>query len=333
MAAQKNVKLSSGKMMPLLGLGCWQSPPEEVAIAVETALDAGYRHIDTAYNYLNEEAVGKGIHAWMNKAKGASKIINGAVRKEIFVVTKLPMIGMYAGGIEEYLRKSLKKLQLDYVDLYLVHSPIGFKGAAHDKDLMPKNKDGLVNIDYGTDQIAVWKEMEKMVDLGLTKSIGVSNFNEKQLRRLLAIGRIPPAVNQIEMHLEFQQLEMHKFCKENNIILTAYGPLGSPGRQYLNDSYKPQLLNNALVKMVADHHKVTTAQVLIRYWIQRNVVVIPKSTNKGRIQVNGDVLGFQLTEQEMEALLGLNKGPSCRSFRQYAMIPGVKEHADCPFFV
>jgi len=331
MSSQKTIKLSSGHMMPLLGLGCWQSPPAEVTTAVEAALDAGYRHIDTAYLYLNEEAVGEGIHAWMNKTKGASRIVNGAVRKDIFVVTKLPMIAMYDGGVEEYLRKSLKKLNLDHVDLFLIHGPIGFKGAAHDKDLMPKTKDGAFNIDYGTDHIALWKEMEKMVDLGLTKSIGVSNFNNQQLRRLLAIARIPPAVNQVEMHLEFQQLEMHKFCQENNIIMTAYGPLGSPGRQLPGESYKPQLLNNALVKMVADHHKVTPAQVIIRYWIQRNVVVIPKSTNKGRIQTNGDVWGLRLTDQEMEALLGMNKGPSCRSFLNMRAIPGVSEHAECPF--
>jgi len=318
-------------MMPLLGLGCFQSPPAEVTAAVEAALDAGYRHIDTAYNYLNEDAVGKGIHAWINKSKGASKK-EAALRKEVFIVTKLPMIGMYAGGVEEYLKKSLKNLQQNYVDLFLIHYPIGFKGAAHDKDLFPKNKDGMPNnLDYGVDHIALWKEMEKMVDLGLTKSIGVSNFNPQQLRRLLAIARIPPAVQQVEMHLEFQQLELQKFCQENNIIMTAYAPLGSPGRQLPGEAYKPQLLNNALVKMVADHHKVTTAQVLIRYWIQRNVVVIPKSTNKGRIQVNGDVWGFKLTDQEMEALLGMNKGPSCRSFRQMSLMPGVKEHPENPF--
>ncbi|CAL4076471.1 unnamed protein product [Meganyctiphanes norvegica] len=291
MESQKCVKLSSGHMMPLLGLGCFQSPPAEVTAAVEAALDAGYRHIDTAYNYLNEDAVGKGIHAWINKSKGASKK-EAALRKEVFIVTK---------------------------------------GAAHDKDLFPKNKDGMPNnLDYGVDHIALWKEMEKMVDLGLTKSIGVSNFNPQQLRRLLAIARIPPAVQQVEMHLEFQQLELQKFCQENNIIMTAYGPLGSPGRQLPGDAYKPQLLNNALVKMLADHHKVTTAQVLIRYWIQRNVVAIPKSTNKGRIQVNGDVWGFKLTDQEMEALLGMNKGPSCRSFRQMSSLPGVKEHPENP---
>lgn len=325
MSQEKSVKLSSGHMMHLLGLGCWQSPPEELSAAVEAALDAGYRHIDTAYNYLNEEAVGKGIHDWMNKATAAQP------RKDIFVVTKLPMIGMYAGGVEEYLRKSLKKLNLDYVDLFLIHHPVGFKGAAHDKDLMPKDKNGMVNLDYGTNHIELWKEMEKMVDLGLTKSIGVSNFNANQIRRLLAIARIPPAVQQVEMHLEFQQLELQKFCQENNIFMTAYGPLGSPGRQLPGEAYKPQLLNNALVKMIADHHKVTTAQVLIRYWIQRNVVVIPKSTNKGRIQVNGNVWGFHLSEQEMEALLGMNKGPACRSFRQMSRIPGITDHVECPF--
>merc|ERR1711970_168792 len=151
MPEDRSVKLINGTMMPLLGLGCWQSPVEEVAAAVESALEWGYRHIDTAYNYLNEEGVGQGLQNWLQKSK--------IKRSEVFVVSKLPMIGMYEGGVETYLRKSLEKLKLNYLDLYLIHCPIGMKGS-HDRDTFPKDSDGKFMVDHATDLIAIWKEME-----------------------------------------------------------------------------------------------------------------------------------------------------------------------------
>lgn len=318
----KTVQLNSGYHMPLLGLGCWQSPAGEVEAAIEIALDEGYRHIDTAYNYLNEDAVGVGIHKWLKKTK--------TDRKEVFVVTKLPMIGMYPGGIEKFLKKSLEALKLDYVDLYLVHFPVGMKGK-DDRDVFPRNEKGIMCIDDATDLIAIWKEMEKMVDMGLTKTIGVSNFAIKQIKKISANARIQPAVQQIELNAEFQQVSMQEFCKSRNIVITAYAPIGSPGRpSFLKE--KPggyKLLDNPVVSLVAERHKVTNAQVLIRFLIQQNLVTIPKSVNPQRIKINGDIWGFNLSEVEMAALKSLNKGESGRLFDLTAF-PGTEDHPECP---
>ncbi|XP_045615067.1 1,5-anhydro-D-fructose reductase [Procambarus clarkii] len=317
----REVLLSSGHHMPLLGLGCWQSPADEVAAAVEVALEAGYRHIDTAFLYLNEDSVGAGLHRYLEKS--------GTPRDKVFVVTKLPLHGMYAGGVEKFLKKSLEALKLSYVDLYLIHLPVGVKGA-HDMDTMPKTQDGMIIIDCSTDLIALWKEMEHMVDKGLTKSIGVSNFSVKQIRKLCAISRIQPAVQQVELHVHFQQREMQEFCRAQNIVVTAYGPLGSPGRQVEKGmDTLPRLLDDPVVRLVAERHGVSTAQVLIRFLIQQGIVAIPKSTNPQRIKVNGEVWSFTLSEMEMAALTSLDKGESGRSFT-FANFPGMSEHPEFP---
>lgn len=313
------VPLSSGYHMPLLGLGCWQSPPGEVELAVEAALDAGYRHIDTAFIYQNEEAVGFGLHKWLQKT--------GTKRSEVFVVTKLPMIGMYSSGVEKFLKKSLAVLKLDYVDLYLIHLPVGLKGK-HDQDIFPVNDDGTINVDDATDIIAVWKEMEKMVDMGLTKSIGVSNYSIKQLKKTNAIARIQPSVHQVELNVYFQQQEMQEFCHAHNIILTAYAPLGSPGRKS-NESL-PRLLEDPIVNLVAERHGITPAQVLIRFLIQQNITTIPKSINPERIKINGDVWKFSLSELEMTALKTLDRGRSGRSFTM-STFKGMTDHPEYPF--
>ncbi|KAB7495948.1 Aldo-keto reductase family 1 member B10, partial [Armadillidium nasatum] len=262
---------------------------DEVEKAVEFAFDCGYRHVDTAYNYKNEEEVGRGIKNWLKKT--------GSKREDLFIVTKLPMIGMYQGGVEKFLRMSLKKLGLGYVDLYLIHAPIGMK------------------------------EMEKMVDLGLTKSIGISNFSIKQMRKIKAIAQIPPAVNQVEMNVTFQQKELLEFCRENYIVVTAYAPLGSPGRTSVLSKTAPenpaakQLLQNPVVKLISDKHNVSPAQVLIRYLIEKEVVVIPKSVNPERIKTNGDVFSFSLDETDKAALLLLDLGDEGRSFN-FMSYPG-----------
>nr|XP_027206724.1 aldose reductase-related protein 2-like [Penaeus vannamei] len=318
---KKTVTLSCGGHMPLVGLGCWQSPPDQLTRAVEAALDAGYRHIDTAYNYLNEEAVGAGIRNWLEKT--------GKSRGEVFVVTKLPMNGMYEGGVEKFLKKSLEKLQLGYVDLYLVHGPVGVIGK-DDNDIFPM-VDGKLNVDFGTDLIAVWKEMEKMKTLGLARSIGVSNFSVKQLRKICAVAKVPPSVQQVELHAYFQQPDMQEFCKSRNIAITAYAPLGSPGRQsipMLSGGHIPSLMEDPVVRLVAERQGVTAAQVLLRFLVQQGIIAIPKSVTPSRIAANFDVWNFSLTDTEMAALRSLDKGPSGRSF-VFANRPGLVDHPEC----
>ena len=321
-----SVQLNNGQKMPLLGLGCWHAPADEVAAAVEAALLAGYRHIDTAYNYLNEDGVGRGIKAVLDSGK--------VKRSDIFVVTKLPNIAMQAGKVEKYLKKSLKALGLDYIDLYLVHGPFGVVERS-ERDVLPM-ENGRVLFDYSTDLIAIWKDMEKMVSLGLTKSIGVSNFSDKQITKIVANAKIPPAVLQVECHVYFQQLKIREVCKKYNIAITAYAPLGSPGRKVLYEKRGmnvelPDLLNNPVVRLIAEKQKRTTAQVLLRFLVQQNIIVIPKSTNAGRIKQNGDIFDFKMDELDMEALRSLDQGEDGRSFKFYDSYLGLENHPEFDF--
>ncbi|RXG60665.1 1,5-anhydro-D-fructose reductase [Armadillidium vulgare] len=292
-----------------------RSVADEVEKAVEFAFDCGYRHIDTAYNYKNEEEVGRGIKNWLKKT--------GSKREDLFIVTKLPMIGMYQGGVEKFLRISLKKLGLGYVDLYLIHTPIGMKGK-NDNDVFPVDENGKFVVDDSTDLIAIWKEMEKMVDLGLTKSIGVSNFSVKQMRKIKAIAQIPPAVNQVEMNVTFQQKELLNLSR-NDIVVTV-APLVTRKQVFVQTTQENsaawQLLQNPVVKLISDKHNVSPAQVLLRYLIEKEVVVIPKSVNPERIKTNGDVFSFSLDETDNLALLLLDLGDEGRSFN-FMNYPGI----------
>ena len=324
-----SVRLNNGMEMPLLGLGCWQAEDgKDMAVAVEVALLAGYRHIDTAYFYTNEADVGRGIKAAI--ASGKVK------RSEIFVTTKLPPIGMRPECVEKYLRKSLKALDLDYIDLYLVHHPVGFKD---EDDNMPLENPGTdkkgIRWDFSTDHIAIWRKMENMVELGLTKAIGISNFNVRQMRKIIAIAKIPPAVNQLQCHVYFQQKELREACKENRIAITAYASLGSSGRKVYHQKRgrtveQPDLLSDPVVRLVAEKHRRSAAQVLLRFLVQQDVIVIPKSTNAQRIQQNGDIFSFKLDELDMEALRSLDRGSAGKIYR-CEFLPGYELHPESFF--
>lgn len=210
--------LRSGVKMPRIGLGTWRAPNEEVEQAVNLAFEIGYRHIDAATAYMNEAAIGNVISQWLQAGK--------MKREDLFICTKLPPIANRPRDVERYLRNSLRALQLDYVDLYLVHCP--FAMPETDGPFLT-DEDGNCILDTESTQVEVWKTMEEMVDLGLTKTIGVSNFNEEQIQRLLNNCRIRPEVLQIEVHLYLQQHKMVEFCKKNDIAVTAYSPLGSKG--------------------------------------------------------------------------------------------------------
>ncbi|XP_042869602.1 aldo-keto reductase family 1 member B10-like [Penaeus japonicus] len=296
-------------------------PLEQVTQAVEAALDAGYRHIDTAYNYLNEEAVGAGLRNWLEET--------GKSRSEVFVVTKLPMIGMYEGGVEKFLKKSLEKLQLGYVDLYLIHLPVGMK-SNDDNDIFPV-VNGQINVDFATDLIAVWREMEKMKTLGLTRSIGVSNFSIPQMRKICAVAKVKPSVHQVELHAHLRS----KTCKSSARVTTSplLPTLPVPRRKQMTRlRFKhevPELLEDPVVRLVAERHSVSSAQVLLRFLVQQGIIAIPKSVTPSRIVANNDVWKFALSDTEMAALKSLDKGPQGRSFL-FADRPWLREHPECP---
>jgi len=314
---------NNGIKMPAIGYGTWRAPDEEIERALNLALDAGYRHIDCAPVYLNEKAVGKVLKEWIDAGK--------VKREDLFITTKLPDHGNRPESVEKNLKKSLADLNLAYIDLYLIHVPFGFPESTDGQPLREPNGD-LV-LDLATDHVAVWKKFEEFVGAGLIKSIGISNFNKRQVQRILDNATIKPVSLQVELHVYFQQNELVDFCKANNIIVTAYSPLGSKG---IADLYKqsgkerdiPELLDIPEVKSIATRLGKTPAQILLKWIVKRGVAAIPKSTNANRLQQNLSIFDFDLTDGDMETMKGLNRDIRICTFDFFQ---GVEKHPEFPF--
>jgi len=270
MVVKKVVKLNTGAEMPVLGFGTWQSSPEQVRNAVKVALEAGYRHIDTATGYSNEKEVGEGIK------------LSGVPREEIFLTTKLNNPDM--GDAKAALEYSLKQLDT-YVDLWLVHWPA------------PMTKDWKPNREI--DWLDTYKAVEKLYkeNPDKIKAIGVSNFSESYLKRLLESATVIPAMNQIELHPSCPQTDLVKFSLSKGIAVTAYSPLGSA------NSPLPQ---NEVVKKIAEKKGVTTYAVLLSIWANKDQMsVLSKSVTEERIRANAKLV--DLSEEEINELLEIDK--------------------------
>ncbi|XP_069679317.1 aldo-keto reductase family 1 member B1-like isoform X2 [Periplaneta americana] len=281
---------------------------------VKDAIDVGYRHFDTAMFYKNEKEVGSAIRA---------KIAEGVIKREdVFVTTKLWNTYHRPDMVVNSCKKSLEDLGLDYVDLYLIHWPFAFKEG---DDGLPKDENKQL-IYSDVDYVDTWKAMEDCVKQGLTKSIGVSNFNSKQLQRILDVAAIKPVVNQVECHPYLNQTKLISFCKEKGIVVTGYSPFGGPTSiAPLHKGESPEPLKDPKIKELADKYGKSVAQIILRYLNQHGVVPVPKSANKSRLQQNIDVFSFELRPEDVAIMDSLNRDKRICDFVQ------VKDHKHYPF--
>ena len=260
------ITLNDGSVMPQIGLGVWQAKDgDETRSAVRTAIETGYRLIDTAAVYRNEESVGLGIKD------------TGIPREELFVTTKLWNSDQGAANVRPALEASLKRLGLDYVDLYLIHWP------TPSRDL----------------SVETWEEFEKLKSDGLARSIGVSNFRVEDLERLKNETNVVPSINQIELHPNFQQRELRDYGATHGIQIESWSPIGGS---------KGNLLENPILNELAAKHSKSPAQIVIRWHIQHGLVVIPKSVHANRIKENFDVFDFELSAEDMSLIDSLATG-------------------------
>ena len=291
----KTLQFANGDQMPILGLGTWKSEPGDVYQAVKEALRLGYRHIDCAPMYGNEAEIGQAL---------TESFKEGVVsRDQLWITSKLWNSFHAPEDVQPALEKSLADLQLDSLDLFLVHWPVVLRRGV----LLPESGNDFVALE-DLPIAETWPAMETMVDKGLCRHIGVSNFSVVKLRALLKAARLKPEMNQIELHPYLQQTSMLEFCKENDIHLTAFAPLGSGDRPArLKVKNEPILLEEPAIINIAKRHNATPAQLLISWAIHRQTAVIPKSINPERIKQNLTAAELSLSQEDMQEMAGFDR--------------------------
>lgn len=302
------IKLNDGNMFPFIGLGTFRSVGEDVDVnnAIKSAIKAGYRHFDLAWFYKNEDVIGSALKEAIEESNGALK------REDLYLVSKVWNTHHTKEQAVLSLNETLANLKVDYIDLFLVHWPMGFKEGTGDP--FPKDSDGNV-IFSDVSYLETYKELENQMKLGKIKSIGVSNFNIKQLQDILNNCEVKPTNNQVEVHPYNQNDELIEFCQKNDIVVSAYAPIGS-GKD---------LLENETISKIANKHTKSPAQVCLRWGIQRNLVMLPKSVTPSRISENIQVFDFTLSDNDMAEIKSVNKNS-----RVYGL-ENLKHHRYYPF--
>ncbi|XP_073506340.1 aldo-keto reductase family 1 member C1-like [Phyllobates terribilis] len=312
------VVLNDGHKMPVIGFGTYAPKTYTKQQAMEgtkSAIEVGYRHIDGAAMYDNEVEVGQAIRA---------KIADGTVKREdIFYTGKLWGNNHTPERVRPALEKSLKDLQLDYMDLFLIHTPVAFKPG---DDLYPKGENGNM-IFHNTDIRDTWKAMEACKDAGLVRSIGVSNFNRRQLELILNMPglKYKPACNQVECHIFLNQSKLLEFCKSHDIVLVGYSVLGSSRDETCIDQNSPKVLDDPVLNTVANKLHRSPAQAALRYFLQRGVVILAKSYSPERIKQNFQIFDFVISDEDMKTLDGIHNN------MRYLTFDSWKEQPNYPF--
>lgn len=294
-----------GSQMPQLGLGTWKSESGVVSKIVKEAIEVGYRSIDCACDYGNEKEVGQGIAEGMESAN--------VKRSDLFVTSKLWNTYHRPEHVRPALEKTLADLNLSYLDLYLIHFPISLKYVPFEKRYPPEwvhdpndsEKDKLI-----LDPVPIadtWKAMESLVDDGLVRHIGISNFPVILIMDLLTTARIRPSVLQVELHPYLQQKELLAYCKREKIALEAYSSLGSSGYSSLGMDKGHNLLSDPVLESIAKKHGKSPAQVALRWGLQRGTIIIPKTSKVERLKENLDLINWKLEEEDMKEIAALDR--------------------------
>ncbi|KAL6556215.1 NADP-dependent D-sorbitol-6-phosphate dehydrogenase [Orobanche gracilis] len=285
------ITLNNGYKMPIIGLGVWRTEGNDLKNLIINAIKIGYRHFDCAADYKNEAEVGEALEEALQT--GIVK------RKDLFITTKL--WNSDHGHVVEACKDSLEKLRLEYLDLYLVHFPVATKHTGVGTTDSTLGEDGILDIDTIISLETTWHAMEDLVSVGLARSIGISNYDIFLTRDCLAYSKIKPAVNQIETHPYFQRESLVKFCQKHGICVTAHTPLG--GALANTELFGTvSCLDDPIIKGLTEKYKKTVAQIALRWGIQRNTVVIPKTSKQDRLIENFQVFDFELSDEDMELL-------------------------------
>lgn len=291
----KTIQFDNKDKMHTIGLGTWKAQGNEVKKAIKNALELGVRHIDTAAAYDNEKEIGEAL---------AEIFAEGKIRREdVFITSKLWNNAHRDGQVLQALQKSLNNLQLEYLDLYLIHWPVAFKAGVA-RPSKPSDYLSLEEVPI----IETWRKMEEAKESRMARHIGVANFSKEKLQDLVSKATIKPEMNQVELHPLLQQDELIAYCKSENIFVTGYSPLGSGDRSdEMKGQDEPNLLELKEIVAIARKHNASVGQVLINWHTQRGTAVIPKSTNKEHIKENFLAAHIELDKQDMKDIALLDR--------------------------